>query len=73
MKCERCKDAEAKKGSDLCGICEIVESGSFMSDRPASVPRHFNLGLGEWIEDKAHLKRRFRELKDEGKIEGGGE
>ena len=71
MKCSRCKEGRAKKGTGLCGICEIVTSGEFPGvDHSALVPRHFNVGIGEWIEDKAHLKRRLRELESAGKIEG---
>lgn len=68
MKCVRCKKAEALKHKDLCGICEIVEAQAFMSELPAAVPSHFNQGLGEYIEDRDHLKKRRKELAEEGVI-----
>jgi len=70
VKCQRCETADANKGT-LCGICEIIVSRKCPGlDVPSLVPPHFNMGLGEQIEDKAHLKRRLRELEKQGKIEG---
>ena len=69
MKCTRCNDAPALKHSELCGCCDIAVHQRCMTELPAAVPEHFNLGLGEHIEGRDHLKRRREELKREGVID----
>ncbi len=71
MKCIRCKDAPALRWSDegLCGCCEVAVHQSMMADRPAAVPAHFNRGLGEYITDRTHLRKRRKELEAEGVID----
>ena len=74
MKCSRCRTAPAMKHSDLCGICEIVTSPvkRFGVQTSSLVPKHWNAGLGEDIEDYDHLKRRRKELVREGVLESDG-
>lgn len=67
MICRKC-DAEARKGSDLCGIHEIIDAGTMLCDRPAAVPSHFNISLGEQIEDRTHLRKVRERKKREGVI-----
>lgn len=68
MICRNCHDAKAMKHSDLCGICDILDHGTMLCDRPASVPAHFNISLGEQIEDRSHLKKVRERKKREGVI-----
>ena len=74
MKCSRCKEKmsqhHVRNGHKLCGCCQLVGvSGRTFGVQSASlVPAHFNQGLGEYIEDYDHLKKRRKALKDEGKI-----
>ena len=68
MICCRCHDATAMKHKDVCGIFEVVEAGTMMADRPAAVPAHFNISLGEQIEDRTHLRKVRERKKREGII-----
>ncbi|MCP4493358.1 MAG: hypothetical protein GY820_39540 [Gammaproteobacteria bacterium] len=57
------------KYKELCGICEIVDARKFPGAQAASlVPAHFNLGLGEYIEDKDDLQKKRKIAEAEGKI-----
>jgi len=74
MKCSRCKDAKAMKRSDLCGICDILTAPTkrFGVQTASLVPKHFNQGLGEYIDDYDHLKKRRKQLVREGVLESEG-
>ena len=57
------------KHSDLCGICECVIARRSPGTQTASlVPPHFNLGLGEQIEDYDDLKKKRKQAEAEGKV-----
>lgn len=64
MKCIRCQDAPALKYKKVCGCCEIAVHRSMMTILPAAVPGHYNYGVGQYIEDRDHLKAVQNERKD---------
>ena len=70
--CPRCGEGKLLRGRSLCGICEIVTSGQMLTDLPNPVPRHFNHGLGTWVEDKADLKRQRQNAVARGQVTNGG-
>jgi len=71
MDCRRCHDAPAMKHTDLCGICEIIEARengeAFRHGVQGDdlIPKHFNIGIGEWVEGreghKQAMERKIRE------------
>ncbi|GAG12777.1 unnamed protein product [marine sediment metagenome] len=69
MDCRRCTDAEAMKHTDLCGICEIIEAkGKFGVQTASLIPSHFNIGIGEYVEDRDDHKRKMERKIREGVI-----
>ena len=74
--CTNCRKEEAMRHSDLCGLCDIdlaKKKGEFhglMTALPASVPAHFNHGLGEYVEDRYDLERKRQKAKAEGEVAG---
>lgn len=67
--CVRCGTSRALKHGDYCGCCEIIVTGQFPGAQTASlVPPHFNLGLGEYIEDYDDLKMKRKLAEAEGKV-----
>jgi len=57
-----------RAGETLCGIHQICEQGFARTELPGAVPAHFNAGLGEWIEDRDHLRKRREYHRDIGNI-----
>ena len=74
MKCKACKKEDAMRHSEICGLCDIQgakDDGTFrglMTDRPAAVPSHFNISLGEHVEDRHDLKKKREAKKRAGEI-----